>query len=133
METEKVRIDKWLWSVRIYKTRSLATDACKRNWIKINGSIVKPSREVQPDDILVIRNGPVEKKLKVLGILDKRGSAREVAKFYEDITPQVDKENIIVDKKMIYSPPFANRVTKGRPSKKERRDLEEFFYGNTPS
>ena len=68
MQSDKVRIDRWLWSVRAYKTRTLATDACKRKWVTVNGTAAKPSREIKVQDVLTFKIGPLKKKVKLNSI-----------------------------------------------------------------
>ena len=125
---EKVRLDRWLWATRIFKTRSLSTDACKRNWVKVNDQLAKPSRYLRVGDILSIRQGPIDKKLQVVGLLDKRTSASKVPEFLEDLTSQETYQRAREDhakRKFAYP----SNVSKGRPSKKQRRDLEDFLFG----
>ena len=128
MQSDKVRIDRWLWSVRAYKTRALATDACKRKWVTVNGTAAKPSREIKVQDVLTFKIGPLEKKVKVIQVLEKRVSAKLVDQYLEDLTPQLSYEEAEKKRTGFVASPFGNRVSKGRPSKKERRELEEFFY-----
>ncbi len=122
-----VRLDRWLWSTRHFKSRSLATDACKRNWVKINELSAKPSRLLRTGDLLNIRIGPLSKTVKVLTLLEKRVSASKAAESYEDLTPPehyvLAKERSQKIKTGQVLPSF-----KGRPSKKQRRDLEEFLH-----
>ncbi len=125
---EKVRLDRWLWATRIFKTRSLSTDACKRNWVKVNDQLAKPSRYLRVGDILSIRQGPIDIKLQVVGLLDKRTSASKVPEFLEDLTSQETYQRAQEDhakRKFAYP----RTVSKGRPSKKQRRDLEDFLFG----
>ena len=128
MSSEKVRVDRWLWSVRAYKTRTLATDACKRRWVTVNGTDAKPSREIKVQDIVTFKIGPLEKKVQVIQILEKRISAKLVEQYLEDLTPQSSYEEAEKKRTGFVASFFGNRVSKGRPSKKERRELEEFFY-----
>ena len=130
MPSEKVRIDRWLWSVRVYKTRTLATDACKRKWVTVNGTDAKPSREIKTQDIVTFKVGPLEKKVQVLQILEKRISAKLVDQFLKDLTPQSSYQEAEVKKRAIISSPFGKRARKGRPSKKERREMEDFFFNH---
>ena len=92
MALEKVRIDRWLWAVRAYKTRSLATDACKRNWVSVNGTKIKPSREIRAKDIITFKKGPLERIVRVLKVLEKRISPKLVEEFLEDLTPKTNYE-----------------------------------------
>jgi ribosome-associated heat shock protein Hsp15 len=130
MSSEKVRVDRWLWSVRAYKTRTLSTDACKRKWVTVNGTDAKPSREIKTQDIVTFKVGPLEKKVQVLQILEKRISAKLVDQFLKDLTPQSSYQEAEVKKRAIISSPFGKRARKGRPSKKERREMEDFFFNH---
>ena len=130
MPSEKVRIDRWLWSVRAYKTRTLATDACKRKWVTVNGTDAKPSREIKAQDTVTFKVGPLEKKVQVLQILEKRISAKLVDQYLKDLTPQSSYQEAEVKKRAIISSPFGKRARKGRPSKKERREMEDFFFNH---
>ena len=130
MSSEKIRVDRWLWSIRAYKTRTLSTDACKRKWVTVNGTDAKPSREIKSQDIVTFKVGPLEKKVQVLQILEKRISAKLVDQFLKDLTPQSSYQEAEVKKRAIISSPFGKRARKGRPSKKERREMEDFFFNH---
>ena len=123
-----VRLDRWLWSVRSFKTRTLATDACKRNWVTVNGMKAKPSKEIRVGDLITIKKGQLEMEVRVLDLLDKRVSASKVAQFLEDLTPS---ESYLKAKEKLSKIKVGNMLypIKGRPSKKNRRDLEEFLFG----
>jgi ribosome-associated heat shock protein Hsp15 len=120
-ETENVRVDKWLWAVRIYKTRSLATDACKSGRVRIAGQIVKASRDIKVGDEVSIHLGIFNKTVKVTDLLHNRVSAALVPNFLEDITPQseLDKLKIQQDMKTEFRPRGI-----GRPTKKHRRLID---------
>lgn len=119
----KVRIDKWLWAVRVFKTRSLATDACRNGKVSINGQLVKASREVKPEDEISIRQQQMTKTVKVTALLEKRVSAKLVAQFMEDLTPASEYEKV----ETIRAVSFVYRPKgQGRPTKKDRRDIEKF-------
>ncbi|TVQ86703.1 MAG: RNA-binding S4 domain-containing protein [Bacteroidetes bacterium] len=118
---ESVRIDKWLWSVRLFKTRSQATDACRTGKVKIEDEQVKPSREVRIGQIISLHFGPLTKTVKVIELLQKRVGAKLVANYMEDLTPAEEYQKL----ELIKQNPFAKR--KGRPTKKERRDMDEWF------
>jgi len=121
---ESVRIDKWLWAVRIFKTRSKATEACRKGRVEIDELPVKPSREVRVGDALKVKIAPITRTFKVLGTIEKRVSAKLVPDFMEDITPPEELEMLKVQKEMN----LLNRQKgTGRPTKKERRDLDDFF------
>ena len=111
---ENVRLDRWLWATRVFKTRSLSTDACKRNWVKVNNQIAKPSRDLRVGDFLSVRKGPIEKKIQVLGLLEKRISAPKVTEFLEDLTPQEEYQHVEMIMKRVRLPQTG---IKGSPSK----------------
>ena len=124
MENENsIRLDKWLWTVRIYKTRSLATEACRLGKVKINQIPAKASREVKLNEIIVISITPIEKTIKVLGVPKNRVSAKLALEYVEDLTPNeiYEKAELIRRTKLIFRPKGL-----GRPTKKERRDIENF-------
>lgn len=122
---ENLRIDKWLWAVRLYKTRSLATNACKNNQISIDTISVKPSRILKVGDVVFVKRPPIVRSYKVLGLLAQRESAKVVVEFIEDITPQEELGKLEVLKltKTVY-----RERGLGRPTKKDRRSMEEFGY-----
>ena len=119
-----VRIDKWLWAVRIYKTRSQATEACKKGQVSINDLPVKPSREIHIDEVVKVRKEQISRSFKVLALSGKRMGAKLVADFLEDITPPEELEVLEIQKHMRWS---TREKGTGRPTKKDRRDLDEFF------
>jgi ribosome-associated heat shock protein Hsp15 len=123
MDQGTVRIDKWLWAVRIFKTRSLSAEACRSGKVTIKNIPVKASREVKLNDIIVIQQMPVVRTVKVLSLLHNRVSAKLAPLHMEDLTPASEYEKIEVRKAaaFVYRP----RGT-GRPTKKERRDMEGF-------
>lgn len=124
MQGKSVRIDKWLWAVRIFKTRSLATDACRSGKVIINAMEIKPSREVKYGDIIIVKTGPVKKTLKVLELLENRVSAKLVANYMEDLTPQEEYRKL----EMIRDSRFVSRDRgAGRPTKRERREIDKSF------
>ena len=121
---DSVRIDKFLWAIRVYKTRTDATDACKGNKVTVNGADVKPSREVKAGDRIDVRKGSVQFSYQVLAPLEKRVGAKDVARYAENLTPQseLDKLHAPVETFFIRR----DRGT-GRPTKKERRDMESLY------
>lgn len=121
---EGVRIDKWLWAVRIFKTRSQATEACKKGHISIGDMPVKASRDIHVGEIVKVRKPPISRSFKVLGLTEKRMGAKLVADFFVDITPKEELELLEMQKHMGWS--VRDRGT-GRPTKKDRRDLDDFF------
>jgi ribosome-associated heat shock protein Hsp15 len=118
---EGVRIDKWLWAVRIFKTRSQATIACKSGKVKINDSNLKPSREVRMGEIISINLSSLQKKVEVTGLLTNRVSAKLVENYMKDLTLQEEYDKL----KMKREVGFEHRQRGiGRPTKKERREIE---------
>lgn len=116
-----VRIDKWLWAVRIYKTRSDAAEACRLNKVLINDSYTKPSREVKPGDIVSVKKLPVIYSYKVLEIVSSRQPAKNVPLYAENITPQSELDKLLVPKETIF---IQRDRGMGRPTKKERREID---------
>lgn len=120
---EEVRIDKWLWAVRIFKTRTIASDACKKGRIMVGDIAVKPSRTIRTGDVVQVKKPPVTFSFKVLDISEKRMNAKLVPHFMENITPPEQYEILELNK----ISGFVDRQRgKGRPTKKERRELEQF-------
>lgn len=123
MSEEKIRLDKWLWAVRIFKTRTLANEACKGGRVKLKGEPAKSSKEVQIGDIYTIKIDSITKTIQVKAFLDNRVAAKLVEQYMTDLTPQSEYDKLI--KKNI--PVFGLRERgSGRPTKKERRELEQF-------
>ena len=121
-----VRLDRWLWSTRHFKTRTLATDSCKRKGVQVNGTPAKASRLLQPGDLVQIQQGPLLKTIKVLELLEKRVSASIACEHYEDLTPpELYKQAKEASKGILGDHSFPS--SKGKPSKKQRRALEEFY------
>ena len=117
----EVRVDKWLWAVRIYKTRSQATEACRKGRIQIGDQPVKPSRILKINEIIRVKKPPVNYSYRVLGLLGKRLSAKAVQEFVENITPAEELDTLkIRDDFYIVRDKGA-----GRPTKKERRILDK--------
>ena len=120
---EEVRVDKWLWAVRIFKTRSIATDACKKGRVSIGGTSVKPSRLVQRGEVISVRKPPIEYSFRVLDLLGHRVGAKLVPQYMENVTPASQYE--ILELQRISG--FVDRAKGlGRPTKKDRRDLDQF-------
>jgi ribosome-associated heat shock protein Hsp15 len=122
MESE-ARIDKWLWAVRIFKTRSQASEACKKGQVFIANLPVKSSRIIKPGDVVNVRKAPIVRSYKVLRIAEKRMSAKLAEDFVCDITPPEQLEILEIQKNM---PWFGREKGTGRPTKKERRELDDF-------
>ncbi|MDI3505618.1 MAG: ribosome-associated heat shock protein Hsp15 [Bacteroidota bacterium] len=120
---DEVRIDKWLWAVRIFKTRTIAAEAIKKGRVIIGGVAVKPSRMIRVGDVVQVRKPPVTFSFKVLALSDKRMGAKLVPQFMENITPLDQYELLELNK----ISGFVDRQRgTGRPTKKDRRDLEQF-------
>jgi ribosome-associated heat shock protein Hsp15 len=118
-----MRIDKYLWCVRYYKTRSLATEACKKGRVKMNKTNCKPSREVFGDEVLTVRKNQINYQLKVLDIPSSRLGAKLVDLYRKDITP---KEEFEKNELLKYSKDYYRKKGIGRPTKKDRRDIEDY-------
>jgi len=118
-----MRIDKYLWCVRYYKTRTLATTACKKGQVRVNGEIVKPSREVFPLDIIETRKDQINYKLLVNDIPESRIGAKLVDIYRIDKTP---KEQFEARDLLKYSKDYYRKKGTGRPTKKDRRDIDEY-------
>ncbi|TXG39272.1 RNA-binding S4 domain-containing protein [Seonamhaeicola maritimus] len=122
-----MRIDKYLWCVRYYKTRSLATIACKKGQVRVNEEIVKPSREVYPLDIIQLRKNQINYRLKVNDIPESRVGAKLVDIYRTDTTP---KEEFEAQELLKYSKDYYRKKGTGRPTKKDRRDIDDFTDEN---
>lgn len=119
----EVRIDKWMWATRIFKTRTIATEACKKNRIAINGINVKASRMIKAGDVIQVRKPPITYSFKVLALTERRMGAKLVPEFLENVTTPDQYE--ILEMNRISG--FVDRSKgMGRPTKKDRRDMQEF-------
>ncbi|MET6991757.1 RNA-binding S4 domain-containing protein [Sediminicola arcticus] len=118
-----MRIDKFLWSVRYFKTRNIATEACKKGHIKINGQAVKPSREVYVTDKIVVRKDQINYEFTVLDIPPSRVGAKLVDIYRVDTTP---KEAFAQNDLLKYSKDYYRKKGAGRPTKKDRRDIDDY-------
>jgi ribosome-associated heat shock protein Hsp15 len=124
-EAEKIRLDKYLWSVRIFKTRSLASEACEKGRVKSKGEAAKASKKVVVGDEYEIKTEARKWVIKVTALLDKRVQYSEAIKHYEDITPVEEKERIAFLAASFHT---GKRLSKlGRPTKKQKRDLDDFL------
>ena len=121
--SDQARIDKWLWAVRIYKTRSIAAEACKKGHVSIGERTAKPAHNVRVGDIVSVKKAPITYSFKVLQCAEHRVGAKLVPELMENVTPQ-EQYNILEMSKMSG---FIDRARgTGRPTKKERRDLDTF-------
>ena len=121
---EEVRIDKYLWAIRVYKTRSEATDACNGGKIRLNGTDPKPSKGVKPGDVVAVRKGAVTYTYKVLALIDKRQGAKLVPQYAENLTPQEELDKLHAPVETFFLK--RDRGT-GRPTKKDRRQMDELW------
>lgn len=120
---EEVRIDKWMWATRIFKTRTIAADACKKGRVMVGGVTVKPSRMIKRGEVVQVRKPPVTFSFKVLDLTEKRMGAKLVPGFLENVTTPDQYE--LLEMNRISG--FVDRARgMGRPTKKERRELEQF-------
>ena len=124
-KTEKLRLDKYLWAIRIFKTRSAAAEACDKGRVKSNGDAVKASRTVHAGDTYEVKTDTRKWVIRVTQLLDHRVQYAEAIQHYEDLTPPEEKERLAFQAAVFYS---GKRHTKiGRPTKKDRRDLDGFM------
>ena len=123
MANSEVRIDKWMWAVRIFKTRTISTDACKKGRVSVNNVIVKPSRTIKVGDVVDVRKPPVTYSFKVIGLIENRVGAKLVPEYMENVTPksQLDLLDIVKISGFI-----DRRKGLGRPTKREGRELSKF-------
>lgn len=125
----EVRLDKYLWAVRIFKTRSDAADAIRNNKVTVNGAYAKPSRDAKVGDVVAVRRQQVVFTYKILDLVSSRQPAKNVAAYCLDITPQEERDKLNIPRETVFV--FRERGT-GRPTKKERRELDglmdELYY-----
>lgn len=121
---EEVRIDKFLWSIRAYKTRSEATDACNGGKIRLNGADVKPSKAVHRGDTIVVRKGPVTYTYRVIELVDKRQGAKTVPQFVDNLTPQSEMDKLHAPVETFF---LKRDRGAGRPTKKDRRQMDSLW------
>lgn len=118
---EVARIDKYLWAIRVFKTRSEASDACKGNKVRVNDTVAKPSKDVKPGDMITIRKGAVQYTYRVKAALEKRVGAQLVPEYAENHTPQSELDKLKAPVETF----FVKRDRgMGRPTKKDRRDID---------
>ena len=121
-EKEKLRIDKYLWAIRIFKTRTLASEACKAGRVKLDNQNIKPAHEVKVGEIYQVSKGPDRKVVKVTGLLENRVDAKTAVNFYEDITPVEQTQSF---KSMFHAPMLKRDRGTGRPTKRDRREIDD--------
>jgi ribosome-associated heat shock protein Hsp15 len=119
--SKEIRIDKWLWAVRLFKTRSQATDACRKGWVMIRNMPVKPAHSVRIDEVILLKHPPAIFSYLVKGLPPRRLPAKEVPQYIENITPQQELD------KLAQADTFFIKRDKGtgRPTKKDRRTLDK--------
>jgi ribosome-associated heat shock protein Hsp15 len=122
---EKLRLDKYLWSIRLFKTRSQASDACESGKVKFDGSQAKPSRNVSIGDEYEIKTDDKRWRIKVTGLLEKRVAYPEAIKNYIDITPEDEVQRLQYQAASFHTGKRQSKI--GRPTKKERRELDDYF------
>tara|TARA_B100000795_G_C22766708_1_gene426024 strand:- start:1140 stop:1529 length:390 start_codon:yes stop_codon:yes gene_type:complete len=118
-----MRIDKYLWCIRVFKTRTIATTACKKGQIKIENKNIKPSKEVFGDELILVRKNQINYQIKVLDLPESRVGAKLVDLYRKDITP---KEEFEKNELLKYSKDYYRKKGAGRPTKKDRRDIEGY-------
>ena len=123
--TEKIRLDKYLWSVRLFKTRSAAAVACDTGKVKFDGIQAKAAKNVNIGDEYEVKTEAKRWRIKVTGLLNKRVAYSEAIKFYMDITPEEELQRLAFQAVSFHTGKRLSKV--GRPTKKQRRDLDEFF------
>lgn len=125
---DKLRIDKYLWAIRLFKTRTLAATACDQGKVKQLGNAVKAARHVSVGDEYEVKTEAKRWVIKVTGLLDKRVQYTEAIKYYVDITPAEEIERLQFQAAAFYTGKRNSKI--GRPTKKQRRDLEDFKEGD---
>lgn len=123
-DMDEVRLDKYLWAVRIFKTRSDAAEAVRNNKVTVNGACAKPSREVRVGDRIAVRRMQVTCSFRVLDLVSSRQPAKNVPLFCQDVTPQEELDKLRVPRETVFV--FRDRGA-GRPTKKERRELDSLM------
>ena len=121
---DKLRIDKWLWAARFFKTRSLACDEIDKGRVQVNGAPVKPAREVKAGDSVQLRNGAITRTVTVLAVSDKRGPAPQAALLFKETEDSVQQRQQAAEQRRL-APEPALTLTQGRPTKRDRRDADK--------
>ena len=121
---DKLRVDKWLWAARFYKTRSLATEEIAKGRVEVNGAEVKPARELKPGDTVTLRQGPVTRTVVVKGLSGMRGPAPVAQQLYEETAASLQARQLAAEQRRL-SPEPAHSIEHGRPTKRGRRELDD--------
>ncbi len=124
-EKEKLRLDKYLWAIRLFKTRTMAAAACDTGKVKFNGSAAKASKQVNVDDEYEVKTEAKRWRIKVAELLHSRVAYAEAIKYYMDITPAEEIERLQYQAASFHTGKRPSKI--GRPTKKERRDLDDFM------
>jgi ribosome-associated heat shock protein Hsp15 len=124
--SEKLRIDKYLWSIRAFKTRSISTEACKAGRIKLDGNNLKASHIVKIGEVYTVQKGSDKKIIEVIALLDMRVDAKTAVQFYKDLTPIEDTQAY---KSMFHATNLSRDRGAGRPTKKDRREIDDLQEG----
>jgi ribosome-associated heat shock protein Hsp15 len=122
---EKLRLDKYLWAIRLFKTRSMSAAACESGKVKFDGSQAKPSKNVSIGDEYEVKTEAKRWRIKVTGLLEKRVAAPEAIKHYIDITPEDEIQRLQYQAASFHTGKRQSKI--GRPTKKERRDMDDFL------
>ncbi|MBS0339430.1 MAG: RNA-binding S4 domain-containing protein [Proteobacteria bacterium] len=125
---ERLRIDKWLWAARFYKTRTLAADEIGKHRVQVNAEVAKASREVKVGDLVTLRQGPVQRTVVVRGLSGMRGPAPVAQQLYEETPESLAAQAAAREQRRLASEP-ALAIEQGRPTKRERRKLDEASHG----
>ena len=128
MTSERLRIDKWLWAARFFKTRSLAANEIGKNRVQVNGEVAKASREVKPGDTVAVRQGQVTRTVTVLGLSAQRGPAPVAQQLYQETADSIAEQAAMREQRRFAQEP-ALSIEQGRPTKRERRDLDQAAPG----
>ena len=121
---EKMRIDKWLWAARFYKTRSLASDEIGKGRVQVNGQEAKPARDIKVGDRVRMRQGPVIRSVVVRSLSQQRGAAPVAQQLYEETPESVRQRELAAEQRRLNNEP-AGSITHGRPTKRDRRDMDK--------
>ena len=125
-----MRIDKYLWCIRIFETRTIASEACKKGYVKIDDANCKPSKEVYGNELIGIRKNQINYKIKVLDVPSNRVGAKLVDLYRKNLTPKEEFEKTELLK---YSKDYYRKKGAGRPTKKDRRDIDGYYDASTPT
>jgi len=121
---ERLRIDKWLWAARFYKTRTLASEEIDKGRVQVNGVAVKPARELKAGDSVLLRSGPISRTVTVLALSEKRGPAPVAALLYQETEDSIEKRQQAAEQRRL-APEPALSLNQGRPTKRDRRDTDQ--------